>query len=119
MSKIPPQEIHSKSKDFLKHFLRNLSLGFSALLIILMIGMVGDRYFENRSWMDCYVNIAMIVSGVGTLTNPETTAGKIFIATFSIIGSASFLLVVAVVFSPIFHWLFRQVKVEDREHFKD
>lgn len=112
-----PDPLHPKS--FLKHFLRNLFLGLSTMLIILSVGIIGFRYFEKTDWVDCYANAAMIVSGVGTLTNPQTTEGKLFIGTYSIFGGASFLLVVAVVFSPIFHWLFRQVKVEDRDHFKD
>jgi hypothetical protein len=106
-------------RSFLHHFLRNLILGFSLLLIILMIGILGYHHFEKTNWTDSYANAAMIISGVGTLNNPETEKGKIFVATYSIIGGASFLLVIAVVFSPIFHWLFRQVKVEDREHFRD
>lgn len=115
----PPKTPASPAHIFLKHFIRNLVIGFAALLCILMIGIWGYHHFEHASLLDSYANAAMIVSGVGTLTNPQTPEGKFFLATYSILGGASFLLVVAVVFAPIFHWLFRQVKVEDREHFKD
>lgn len=104
---------------FFRHFIRNLILGSIILVIILFIGILGYRYFEKSEWIDSYANAAMIVSGVGTLTAPQTQEGKLFIATYSIIGGASFLLVIGVVFAPIFHWLFRHIKVEDREHFKD
>lgn len=104
-------------KHFFKHFIRNLILGSISLTIILLIGIFGYHYFEHVNWVDGYVNAAMIVSGVGTLTNPQTNGGKLFVATYSILGGGSFLLIVAVVFAPIFHWLFRQFKVEDREHF--
>lgn len=113
--KLPDSSIHL----FLKHFIRNLIIGFSALVVILMVGMLGYHHFEHADLLDSYANAAMIVSGVGTLNNPQTSEGKLFIATYSILGGASFLLVVAVVFASIFHWLFRQVKVEDREYFKD
>jgi len=102
---------------FLHHFVRNLIAGLAVLSMILLIGILGCRYFEHSSWVDSYANVAMIVSGVGTLGTPGTNAGKIFIGTYSIIGGASFLLVVAVVFAPIFHWLFRRLRVEDRDHF--
>lgn len=114
-----PKHDLSHVKVFLHHFVRNLAFGFAMLLIILIVGMWGYHHFEKTSWLDSYTNAAMIVSGVGTLNNPQTSDGKFFVATYSIIGGGSFLLVVAVVFAPIFHWLFRQVKVEDREHFKD
>lgn len=110
---------HPTATIFFHHFIRNLTLGFSVLLLILIIGILGNHYFEKTNWIDSFTTAAMIVSGVGTLDNPRTDSGKIFIALYSILGGASFLLVVAVVFAPIFHWLFRQVKVEDRDHFKD
>ncbi len=114
-----PKRNHLTGHDFLRHFIRNLILGSSVLFIILFIGMVGYRYFENLAWVNSYTNAAMIVSGVGTLNDPQTEGGKLFVGTYSIVGGASFLLVIAVVFAPIFHWLFRKAKVEDRDHFKD
>jgi hypothetical protein len=118
MAKSLPKKDPAPFKDFLKHFTRNFSIGITAGFVILFIGMIGLRYLEGNSWSDAYVNSAMIVSGVGTLTNPKTESGKLFVGTYSIIGGGSFLLIVAVVFAPIFHWFFRQVHVEDREHFK-
>lgn len=114
-----PNNDYSALRSFLRHFFRNLVLGFITLVLILLIGILGYSYFEKTDWVESYANAAMIVSGVGTLTNPHTEMGKLFVATYSIFGSGAYLLVVAVVFSPIFHWVFRQVKVEDREHFND
>ncbi len=108
---------HLPKHFFLKHFARNLLFGIAFTLLILLIGMLGFKFFEKTEWLNAYVNSAMIISGVGTLDNPKTEAGKLFVGTYSIIGGGSFLLIVAAIFSPIFHWLFRQVQVEDREHF--
>lgn len=105
------------AKNFFHHFIRNLILGFVILMIILLIGMLGYRYIEKLDWLGCYSNAAMIISGVGTLNDPETKKGEFFVATYSLIGGASFILTIAIVFAPIFHWLFRKAKVEDREHF--
>lgn len=113
-----PKNDHPIVINFLHHFIRNLIIGSSILLVILIIGIFGSHYYEKSNWIDSFTNAAMIISGVGTLNNPQTDSAKIFIAFYSIFGGASFLLIIAVVFSPILHWLFRQVKVEDREHFK-
>lgn len=117
-SKTHPEKSPNPVRSFINHFLRNLLFGSITLIIILLIGMWGFHRFEHKEWLDSYLNAAMIVSGVGISGIPETVEGKFFVATYSIIGGATFLLVVAVVFAPIIHWLFRQVKVEDREHFK-
>lgn len=119
MKQTSPKPEPSYLRIFLKHFFRNLILGSAFLIIILLIGIMGTHFFEKSEWIDSYANAAMIVSGVGVMKNPETFGGKIFIATYSIIGGASFLLIVAVVFAPIFHWAFRKINIEDREHFKD
>lgn len=108
---------HSDHLFFIHHFIRNLTLGFSVLVIILLVGMIGFHHFEKLDWVDSYTNAAMIASGVGAINNPQTEKGKIFVGTYSIMGGASFILIVAIVFAPIFHYLFRKVKVEDREHF--
>ena len=86
--------------------------------VIILIGMLGYRHFEKSQGLDAYANAAMIISGVGTLTNPHTPEGKFFVATYSLIGGGIYLLVVAVVFAPIFHWFSRKVQMEDREHFR-
>jgi hypothetical protein len=118
MAKSLPKRDPSPAHDFLKHFARNLLLGFTIGIVILFIGIMGLRYFEGNDWIDAYANAAMVISGVGVITNPKTNGGKLFIGTYSLIGGGSFLLIVAVVFAPIFHWLFRQAHVEDRDHFK-
>lgn len=104
------------SKFFFKHFTRNLIFGIAAAIVILLIGIFGLRHFEGSNWVDAYANSAMIISGVGMLTTPITQQGKLFAATFSIIGGGAFLLIIAVVFAPIFHWLIQRMKIEDREH---
>lgn len=111
------KHLSSPSHIFFRHFTRNLIIGFAITLVILLIGIMGYRHFEKSDWLDAYANASMIISGVGTLTNPNTAEGKIFVATYSLIGGGVYLLVVGVVFAPIFHWLSRQVRLEDREHF--
>lgn len=103
--------------NFLKHFAGNLRIGLIVTLIVLAIGMAGYRYFEKSEWIDAYANAAMIISGVGTLTNPQTTEGKFFVATFSLLGGGTFLIVIGVIFAPIFHWFLRKFHIEDRDHF--
>ncbi len=116
---LPPKQHEHTAAYFFLHFLRNLVIGFIILAIILGVGTIGYHHFEKTDWLDSYVNASMIVSGVGTLNDPHTRDGKIFVSIYSLIGGGGFILILAIIFSPIFHWLFRQLKVEDREHFKD
>lgn len=106
----------SYSRFFFKHFARNFLAALILTSILLAIGMIGFRYFENNEWVDAYANVTMIISGVGTLTMPKTTAGKLFAGTYSLLGAGIYIVTLGIVFAPVFHWLFRQMQVEDRDH---
>lgn len=107
----------SQLRFFFNHFIRNLVLGANIMLFIVLVGIFGYHYLEDTSWTDSFTNAAMMVSGVGILTFPKTEEGKLFVGIYSVLGGATYLLIVGVIFSPIFHWLSRQIKIEDREQF--
>ena len=55
--------------------------GFMALLIVLAslaAGIVGYHFFEGLSWIDAFVNAAMILGGMGPVNELHATAGKLF-----------------------------------------
>ena len=58
-----------------------------ALLLIgvsLALGMVGYHAIEGQPWMDAYLSAAMILSGMGPVGEPHTTAGKLFAGTYAL-----------------------------------
>ncbi len=52
----------------------------------LAIGIAGYAAFEGMSFVDAYVNAAMILSGMGPLGELKTTAGKIFAGSYAILS---------------------------------
>lgn len=114
--KIKPSNHRFNPRFFFKHFARNLLVGFVITTVLLVIGMIGFCYFEKTEWIDAYADVTMIISGVGILNEPKTSAGKIFVGTYSLLGAGLYLIAVGIAFAPVFHWLFRHMHVEDREH---
>jgi hypothetical protein len=104
------------TRFFIRHFARNCVIGIALTGVILLIGMVGYRHYEHADWIDAYANASMIISGVGTITNPKTDLGKMFVATYFLVGAAGYIFVIGIIFAPIFHWIFRQMHIADREH---
>ena len=49
-------------------------------------GMAGYAYFEGMSVTDAYVNAAMILSGMGPVSELKTGAGKIFAGSYAILS---------------------------------
>lgn len=97
---------HSKSfanrRIFALKFLRNLLFGICATLVSLLIGMWGYHHFEQMPWLDAYVNAAMILSGMGPLSMPTTEGGKLFAGTYALFSGIVFLIIVGVIFAPVF-----------------
>lgn len=63
--------------------------------------MIGYHYFENMSWIDAYVNAAMILSGMGPVSPLNTDAGKIFAGTYALFSGILFLVIMAIMFAPV------------------
>ena len=83
--------------------LRSLSLGGALIAVSLLAGMVGYRQLVGLGWVDAYENAAMILSGMGPLAAPTSTAGKIFAGTYALYSGIAVLAITAVVAAPLVH----------------
>jgi len=69
----------------------------------LALGMLGYRGAEGLSWLDAFLNAAMILTGMGPVSEMHTTAGKMFAGCYALFSGVAFLTAVAVLFAPLFH----------------
>ena len=87
---------------------RLLRHGLAILLVIvgsLAIGMAGYMGFEGLSPVDAFLNAAMLLGGMGPVDAPKTVAGKLFAGGYALYAGLAFLLVAAVMFTPLLHRL--------------
>lgn len=87
-------------------FRRLVRHGVIALLIVLaslVVGMVGYHIFEGFSWIDAFVNAAMILGGMGPVNELHTTVGKLFAGFYALYSGIVFLVVAGVLFAPVVH----------------
>jgi len=106
------QKIIPKSQ-FIKKFLRNLFLGVLIIFLSLLAGMEGYQYFENMSVVDSYVNAAMILSGMGPVTELKTDGGKIFAGSYALFSGIVFLVIIAIIFAPLVRRFLHTFHMED------
>ena len=82
-------------------------------------GAVGYRSLEGLSWLDAMVNAAMIMTGNGPISALKTPGGRLFAAADALIGEAVYVLVVAVLLTPVVHRLLhsfhRRAPEQDRQ----
>jgi hypothetical protein len=95
--------IQQHKKKFYKHFKKNLIVGIVLTFFSLGLGICGYHYLESLSWLDSYVNASMILSGMGPLANPQTTAGKWFAGSYALFSGVIFLVIATLIFAPVFN----------------
>lgn len=90
---------------FLLRFAQNFLAGTGIVLGSLLLGMVGYHYCESMNWTDAYLNAAMLLSGMGPISSPQTEAGKLFAATYALYSGFVVILATGIVFAPVLHRL--------------
>jgi len=82
---------------------RSLTLALVMVLVSLSIGMAGYHFFEKLSWLDAFLNAAMILAGMGPVAAIQTTGGKLFAGCYALFSGLALLTTLAVVSAPLFH----------------
>jgi hypothetical protein len=97
-------------------FLARMSIAIGLWMVLtvvgLAIGIAGYAAFEGMSFVDAYVNAAMILSGMGPLGELKTTAGKIFAGSYAILSGLIIVIATGFVLAPIFHRILHRFHVE-------
>lgn len=81
----------------------------------LVIGMAGYAGFEGMSAVDAFVNAAMILSGMGPVTELHTNAGKLFAGFYAILSGLIIVIATGFVLAPIFHRVLHRFHADDQE----
>jgi len=108
------QPVASRRK-FLARMFVAIGLWMVLTLIGLAIGIAGYAAFEGMSFIDAYVNAAMILSGMGPLGELKTTAGKVFAGSYAIFSGLIIVIATGFVLAPIFHRILHRFHVEPKE----
>jgi hypothetical protein len=84
---------------------RNILLALALTGISLLLGMAGYRELEEMSWPDAFLNAAMILGGMGPVSELNTEAGKWFAGCYALYSGLFVVVVAAIVLAPVVHRL--------------
>lgn len=93
------------STSFFQRLMGHLAVAFGLLTVSLAIGMLGYVLLENLSWIDAFLNAAMLLGGMGPVNPPQTSPGKLFAGLYALYAGLVFIVTAALVFTPILHRL--------------
>jgi hypothetical protein len=100
---------------FIRRMLMAVVLWCVLIVFGLAVGIGGYATFEGMSFVDAYVNAAMILSGMGPLGELKTTAGKIFAGSYAIFSGLIIVIATAFILAPVFHRVLHRFHVETGE----
>jgi hypothetical protein len=99
--------------SFARRVFAHLAAAMGLLAFSLAVGMVGYVKLEDLSWMDAFLNSAMLLGGMGPVNPPQTTGGKLFAGLYALYAGLVFIVTAALVFTPVVH------RVMHRFHWTD
>jgi hypothetical protein len=103
---------------FIKRIFRSFMYGLAIIIICLLIGMSGYHYFEKMNGVDSFVNASMILSGMGPMSTLQTNGGKIFAGIYALFSGIIFLVVMAIIFAPVYHRFMHEFHLEETKKSK-
>ena len=89
---------------FTLRLLSHATLAMALIALSLLAGMLGYRYYEHMTWIDAFVNAAMLLGGMGPIkTTDLSEAGKLFAGLYALYAGLAFIAVMAIMLTPIVH----------------
>lgn len=92
---------------------RAMLLWAAMAVVGMAIGMAGYAMTEGMSAVDAFVNAAMILSGMGPVTELKTDAGKIFAGCYALFSGLFVVIATGFVLAPVLHRVLHSFHVEE------
>jgi hypothetical protein len=91
-------------------------VGYAGVLVALslVIGMAGYHWLAGFAWIDAFEDSAMLLGGMGPVGPVASSTGKIFAGVFALYAGLVFLLVTALVLTPVMHHVLHRFHWEMR-----
>ena len=89
--------------SFVKRLIKHVLFALWLLAFSLGIGILGYANFEQLSWIDAFLNAAMLLGGMGPVNIPVTFAGKLFAGLYALYAGLVFIVSAALIITPVLH----------------
>jgi hypothetical protein len=97
---------------FLRRLAYHVGVALALVGVSLFAGMLGYHVLEGLSWLDSFVNAAMLLGGMGPVNPLQTNAGKLFAGLYALYSGLVFLIAVGVIFVPFLHRFLHRFHLE-------
>ena len=99
--------------EFYRRLRRSLAVGVGMIALSLSVGMLGYHFLGHLSWVDAFLDSAMILSGMGPLSQLPNSTSKIFAGCYAIYCGLALISTAGVMLAPIIHRYLHKFHLED------
>ena len=99
---------------FVRRLLVHAAVAAGLLAGSLGFGVVGYMRFERLSWIDAFLNSAMLLGGMGPVNPPQTATGKLFAGIYALYAGLVFIVMAALLLGPVFHRVLHRFHWDDK-----
>ncbi len=104
---------------FLRRLAQNAGIAMFAVGGSLILGMWGYWYFESLTWLDAFLNAAMLLGGMGPVETPTTEGGKLFAGVYALYAGMVVLVAASILVAPVMHRYMHKFHLESRREQQD
>lgn len=99
-----------------ERFLRRVALhgaiASGVLSFSIAVGVLGFHAWGGMSWLDAFVNTAMLLGGMGEVGTITSTGGKWFSAFYALFAGVIFIAVASILVAPVLHRVLHGLHLE-------
>jgi hypothetical protein len=88
---------------FLRRLAKYALISLGLILVSLLIGMLGYNTLDGYSWVDSFLNAAMLMGGMGPVGTLHSDAGKVFAGIYALYCGLIELIAIGIFAAPIIH----------------
>lgn len=100
------------TKEFIVRMIRHGGVMVGVLVASLAVGMVGYHTLARMSWVDSFLNAAMILGGMGPIGELHDDAAKMFAGCYALYSGLVLIVVAGIILAPIAHRLLHRLHAE-------
>ena len=100
-------------REFVLRLGWSVAAGGGLILISLSFGIIGYHTLAGLSWIDSFLDAAMILSGMGPLSPLHGNAAKLFAGCYAIYCGIALIATTGVILAPVIHRALHKFHLED------
>jgi len=100
---------------FLRRLAKYALISLGLILVSLLIGMLGYNTLNGYSWVDSFLNAAMLMGGMGPVGTLHSDAGKVFAGIYALYCGLIELIAIGIFAAPIIHRFLHHFHLENEQ----